>query len=156
MAAPAARPDDGPEPTTAGTGGPGGFAFSNLSSRSPSRFLRVVSGLLTGVGKVEHAPEGSLASPAAAAARRADPLRPPDIPPWLAGYGQDPGDQGRLADSRLAFDQYHRDLTAAEGLHGSEENRKLRFAANPLRGARRPHQLGWLWLISRHSVGESP
>jgi lysophospholipase L1-like esterase len=54
MAAPTGRPDDGPEPATAGTGGPGGFAFSNLSSRSPSRFLRVVSRLLTGVGMVEH------------------------------------------------------------------------------------------------------
>lgn len=34
-------------------GGPGGFALSNLSSRAPSRFLRVASRLLTGVGAVE-------------------------------------------------------------------------------------------------------
>jgi lysophospholipase L1-like esterase len=38
----------------AGTGGAGSFAFSNLSSRAPSRFLRVASRLLAGVGTVEH------------------------------------------------------------------------------------------------------
>jgi lysophospholipase L1-like esterase len=42
-------------PTTrAGTGGPGSFAFSNLSGRAPGRFLRTASRLLAGVGKVEH------------------------------------------------------------------------------------------------------
>jgi hypothetical protein len=34
----------------AAMGGPGSFALSNLSSRAPSRFLRVASRPLTGVG----------------------------------------------------------------------------------------------------------
>jgi len=72
MASPTGRPD-GPETDTgaasgtsghaaqdsrqavrAGTGAAGSFAFSNLSSRAPSRFLRVASRLLAGVGTVEH------------------------------------------------------------------------------------------------------
>ena len=35
-------------------GGPGSFAFSNLSGRAPGRLLRMASRVLAGVGKVEH------------------------------------------------------------------------------------------------------
>jgi lysophospholipase L1-like esterase len=48
MAAPNGQPN-GPKLTADA----GSFAFSNLSSRAPSRFLRAASRLLVGVGKVE-------------------------------------------------------------------------------------------------------
>jgi hypothetical protein len=44
--------------------------------------------------------------------------------------------------------------TTIIGATGNVDSAVVRRQATA--GARRPHQMGWRWLVSRHSVGESP